>query len=175
MSLSFTISDGSRQRSHSHVPSPVGLMTKFYTLSFETPPTWRARSPYLYPPGTVRPNCAPRHGVPFSSPPTPRRATVEVFDPASTRDCIDRSPDSPLIRYGPYRMRSLQQFLYCFLYSLPREGVYRPLPRNEMRGYKCRHSAWWQELMKCAVEMGSGAMTLSRVRGVLVTKLEGSS
>jgi hypothetical protein len=27
----------------------------------------------------------PRHWVPFSSPPTTRRATVEVFDPASTR------------------------------------------------------------------------------------------
>jgi hypothetical protein len=28
----------------------------------------------------------PRHCVPFSSPPTTRRATVEVFDPASTRE-----------------------------------------------------------------------------------------
>jgi hypothetical protein len=27
----------------------------------------------------------PRHWIPFSSPPTTRRATVEVFDPASTR------------------------------------------------------------------------------------------
>jgi hypothetical protein len=25
-------------------------MTTFYCLRFETPPTWRARSPYLYPP-----------------------------------------------------------------------------------------------------------------------------
>jgi hypothetical protein len=33
-------------------PSPAGLMTIFYCLRFETPPTWRARSPYLYPPGT---------------------------------------------------------------------------------------------------------------------------
>jgi hypothetical protein len=32
-------------------PSPAGLMTTFYCLRFETPPTWRARSPYLYPPG----------------------------------------------------------------------------------------------------------------------------
>jgi hypothetical protein len=28
-------------------PSPAGLMTAFYFLRFETPPTWRARSPYL--------------------------------------------------------------------------------------------------------------------------------
>jgi hypothetical protein len=33
-------------------PSPVGLMTTFYCLRFETPPTWRTRSLYLYPPGT---------------------------------------------------------------------------------------------------------------------------
>jgi hypothetical protein len=33
-----------------------GLMTTFYCLRFETPPTWRARSPYLYPPGTGWPS-----------------------------------------------------------------------------------------------------------------------
>jgi hypothetical protein len=32
-------------------PSPTGLMTIFDCLTFETPPTWRARSPYLYTPG----------------------------------------------------------------------------------------------------------------------------
>jgi hypothetical protein len=34
------------------VPSSMELMTIFYGLRFETPPTWRARSLYLYPPGT---------------------------------------------------------------------------------------------------------------------------
>jgi hypothetical protein len=29
-------------------PSPAGLMTIFYCLRFESPPTWRARSKYLY-------------------------------------------------------------------------------------------------------------------------------
>jgi hypothetical protein len=33
-------------------PSPAGLMTTFYCFRFETPPIWRARSLYLYPPGT---------------------------------------------------------------------------------------------------------------------------
>jgi hypothetical protein len=33
-------------------PSPAGLMTTFYCLRYETPPTWRTRSLYLYPPGT---------------------------------------------------------------------------------------------------------------------------
>jgi hypothetical protein len=32
--------------------SSAGLMTISHRLRFETPPTWRARSPYLYPPGT---------------------------------------------------------------------------------------------------------------------------
>jgi hypothetical protein len=51
----------------------------------ETPPTWRARSPYLYPPENWWPNYNPRHSVPLAPPPTTRRAAVEVFEPASTR------------------------------------------------------------------------------------------
>jgi hypothetical protein len=65
-------------------PSPAGLMAIFYCLGFETPPTWRARSPYLYPPRTGWPSYTPRHWVSLSSPPTTRRAMVEVFEPAST-------------------------------------------------------------------------------------------
>jgi hypothetical protein len=37
------------------------------------------------PPGIGWPTYSPRHWGPFSSSATPRRATVEVFDPASTR------------------------------------------------------------------------------------------
>jgi hypothetical protein len=66
-------------------PSPAGLVTIFYYLRVETPLTWRAKSPYLYPPGTGWPGYTPRHWVPFSSPLTTRRATVEVLEPASTR------------------------------------------------------------------------------------------
>jgi hypothetical protein len=44
-------------------------------------PICRARSPYLYPPGTGWPGYIPRHRVPFSSPPTTLRATAEVFEP----------------------------------------------------------------------------------------------
>jgi hypothetical protein len=54
-------------------------------LRFQTPPTWRARSPYFYPPATGWPSYTPRHWVPFSSPLRTRRATVEVFYPTSTR------------------------------------------------------------------------------------------
>jgi hypothetical protein len=84
--LPFTIAAGPPHRSHSRVPVPSRLMTIFYCLRFETLSTWRARSPYLYLPGTGCPSYIPRYWVPFSSPPTPHRATVEVLKPASTRD-----------------------------------------------------------------------------------------
>jgi hypothetical protein len=74
-------------------PSPPWLMTTFYCLRFETPPTWRARSPYLYTPGTRWPGYTPRHWVPFSSPPTTRRANVEVFFSASTRETPSPTQD----------------------------------------------------------------------------------
>jgi hypothetical protein len=79
--LSFTIAADPRPQSFSG-PSPSGLMTIFYCLRFETPTT---RYPYLYPPGTGWPTYTPRHWVPFPSPPTTRRATVEIFDTTSTR------------------------------------------------------------------------------------------
>jgi hypothetical protein len=63
-------------------------MATFNCLRFETLPTWRARSPFLYPPGKGSPSYTPRHWGFFSSPPTIRRAVVEVFDPASTRPCL---------------------------------------------------------------------------------------
>jgi hypothetical protein len=44
-------------------PSPAGLMTTFYSLRFETPPTWRTRSLYFYPPGTGWPGYISRHWV----------------------------------------------------------------------------------------------------------------
>jgi hypothetical protein len=41
----------------------------YYTVPIlETPPTWRARSPYLYPPGTGWPSYTSQHWVPFPSP-----------------------------------------------------------------------------------------------------------
>jgi hypothetical protein len=79
--LSFTIAAGLRQRSHSLIRVPI----IFYCLKYETTPTWRARSPYLYPPGTGWPSYIPRHWVPFSSPPTTSRTKV-VFEAASARD-----------------------------------------------------------------------------------------
>jgi hypothetical protein len=67
-------------------------MTIFYCLRFETPPTWRARSPYLHVP--VIP---PSIEFPFRpSPPTTRRATVEVFEPAPARTA--KKTSIPILR-----------------------------------------------------------------------------
>jgi hypothetical protein len=73
-------------------PSPAVILesescgTHGHILLSRLPPTWRARSPYLHPPATGWPSYAPRQWVPFSSPPTTRRAMVEVFEPVSTRE-----------------------------------------------------------------------------------------
>jgi hypothetical protein len=83
--------------------SPAVLMTKFYCFRFETPPAWRVRPPYLYPPGTRWPIYTPRHGVPFWSSPTTRRNTVEVFEPASTRGYVTTHPIGKERRYELYR------------------------------------------------------------------------
>jgi hypothetical protein len=48
-------------------------------------PTLMGQDPYLYPPGTGWHSYTPRHWVPFSSPPTTHRATVEVSENASIR------------------------------------------------------------------------------------------
>jgi hypothetical protein len=59
--LSFTIAASSRQGSHSRVQVPWDLQL-YFTVSDSR--------------------------LPFSSPPTTRMVTVEVFDPASTRVAI---------------------------------------------------------------------------------------
>jgi hypothetical protein len=46
-------------------PNPAGFIATFYCFGFEIPPTWRARSPYLYHPGTGWPIYAPRHSIDF--------------------------------------------------------------------------------------------------------------
>jgi hypothetical protein len=48
-------------------------------------PNLEGQVPVFIPPGTGWPSYTPRHWVPFSSSPTTRRVTVEVFDPASSQ------------------------------------------------------------------------------------------
>jgi hypothetical protein len=68
---------------HHVLSTLLKLLTIFYCLRFETPPTCKARSQYLYSPRTGWPSYTPRHWVPFSSSPTTRRVAVEIFEPAS--------------------------------------------------------------------------------------------
>jgi hypothetical protein len=59
-------------------PSCARLVT-ILIVSSETPPNLETRFPYLYPLGTGWPSYTPGNWVPFASPLTTRRATVEVF------------------------------------------------------------------------------------------------
>jgi hypothetical protein len=107
-------------------PSPAELITTFYCLRYESPPTWRVRSPHLYPPGTGWPSYTPRHWVPFSSPPTARRTTVEVFDPASTRDPEVSSKFCPAYNpgHGPCRTPISRQYFHCWASTRCRGNVF---------------------------------------------------
>jgi hypothetical protein len=71
-------------------PSPVGLVTIFYCLRFETS---------------------------FSSPPTTRRPTVEVFDPASPYESINYVSSFYTLVRTEYR-HYLQQFTLLCVYLL---------------------------------------------------------
>jgi hypothetical protein len=71
-------------------------MTIFYWLRFKNPPTWRATSPYLYCSVTWWPSYTPRHWVHFLSPPTTRRAMVEVFEPAFTQGWLQLKKKSQI-------------------------------------------------------------------------------
>jgi hypothetical protein len=66
MGLQFTCTFASRpcQSSDSWVEVPQNSRP-YFSVSFETPTTWRARSPYLCSPGTVWPSYAPGHWVPI--------------------------------------------------------------------------------------------------------------
>jgi hypothetical protein len=61
--------------------SPAGLMTIFYCLRFDTPPSLSARTPYLYHPGTGWSSYTSRLWVPLSP----------IFELAATRGCRSQS------------------------------------------------------------------------------------
>jgi hypothetical protein len=82
--LSFTIAAGPRQRTHSQARVLRGSRPHF-TVSDLRLPRPGGPGPRIYIPGTGWPDYTPRHRVPFSSPPTTHRDTVEVFEAASTR------------------------------------------------------------------------------------------
>jgi hypothetical protein len=59
-----TIASGPCQSSHSLVQVPQNSLP-YFAVSFETPPTWSARSPYLYTSGTGWPSYTPGHWIPL--------------------------------------------------------------------------------------------------------------
>jgi hypothetical protein len=56
-----------------HSMARVAQNPQPYTVSSETPITWRTTFPYLHPPGRGWPRYTPEHWVPFTSPLTFRR------------------------------------------------------------------------------------------------------
>jgi hypothetical protein len=60
--------------------------------------------------------------------PTILRCHGNVFTellPSNDKGKTNKPTDSPLTRHGPHRKLRVQQFLYCCVYSLQRERVYR--------------------------------------------------
>jgi hypothetical protein len=106
--LSFTIAAGPRQRSHSRVRVSRDSW-QYVTVSDWRLPKSGGRGTRIY----IRNRAAhlhPRALGSFSSPPTTRRATVEVFEPASTRAC-EQPVDEPCPYPKPlYNIWLLPQF-----------------------------------------------------------------
>jgi hypothetical protein len=70
--------------------SLTGLTATFHSLRLETPPTWRAKSPYLYPSGTGWPSYTPGHWVTSTSPLTTHRYSTRQHRGSSLRDSKSR-------------------------------------------------------------------------------------
>jgi hypothetical protein len=143
----------------------VGLMTR-YLLFFDSyglvsvgRPLWRADGSFVYSAGRrerslsrVRISWDSRPyftvsdlRLPFSSPPTTRRVTMEVFDPASTQICPYKNFWEELIVYFPligheaHRKRRTQQLIYCCVCICCCGNVTEPLPSNEREIHKTQN------------------------------------
>jgi hypothetical protein len=106
--LSFTIAAGPGQRSHFRVRVP-----------------WDSRSYFTV--SDLR--------LPFSSPPTTCRVTVEVFDSVSTRVYCRFSTELFFVTtlHGPNTKHRSQQFLYCYLRIRCRGNLFiKPLPSKDV-------------------------------------------
>jgi hypothetical protein len=75
--LKFTVTADVRQCSLSEFRGTQSIVC---CLRFEAPPTWKARSPHLYPQGIGRSSYILRFCDPFSSLLTAHKATIQMFD-----------------------------------------------------------------------------------------------
>jgi hypothetical protein len=92
-----TIASRPCQSSHSWVEVPQNSRP-YFNVSSETPPTWRARSPYLYPPGTGWPSYTPGHWVPLSPLLTCRDCGGGILTRLHTVGCINFLVDTYCMR-----------------------------------------------------------------------------
>jgi hypothetical protein len=82
--LSFTVAAGPLQRSHSRSESR-GTDEHILLSQIRDSPNLEVQVPVFISPRNSESQLYPHHWVPFSSPPTTRRAAVEAFESASTR------------------------------------------------------------------------------------------
>jgi hypothetical protein len=117
-------------------------MAIFYSLRFETSPTLRVRSPYLYPPGTGwppylyppgtgLPSYTPRHWVTIS------QRTVDSLCSLGTDRIENNSPNSSLVAIRSYRTDRVEntgsKLLHCCMLRICclATGVFaEPFPSN---------------------------------------------
>jgi hypothetical protein len=97
-------------------------------ISLYIPPICRARSPYLYPPGTGWFSCTPRYLVKISSLSTNRRATVELLEPASTREPLAPSRTTTL---GADHTTTMLPTNFLLLRYLSTDSVIKSIYKNE--------------------------------------------
>jgi hypothetical protein len=87
-----------------------------FTVPSETPPTWRARSPYLYPPGTGWPSYTPRALTPWPESaseryrPSYRRLSAKLVPTFADRGCRVVGTTDPLGRIFGFLDRKLHIF-----------------------------------------------------------------
>jgi hypothetical protein len=112
--------------------------------------------------GKVPAIISPRNCIPLSSAPTTRRATVEVFKPASPLaeriQVLGRTYRLiSMIRYRQHRKRRVQQFFCCACVFVAAVTFLPFRCLATIWGCTYKHTDWWEQFMKYAIEMGSGA------------------
>jgi hypothetical protein len=118
-SLTFTIAAGPRQRSHSQVRVPWDSWPHFTVIRFDTPSTWRVRSPYLY---------TPRNRVAQLYP----QGTGFYFRRLLRLASVGWMYSIPPSRRGPHRKHHVQHFFYCCVCIRYGGNVFTdPLPSND--------------------------------------------